>query len=330
MSPRIELVYGAGSFSLAAPSAASNGARVNATQDAQVIIDTFVGFHSPGTSLVIDTARGYGNGTSEKMLSQIDVKGCRIDTKIYPSVESPAALPNLRARLQESTAALGPLKIRVLYLHAPDRTGTPIEETLEAINTLHKEGHFEEFGLSNYNAWEVAEIVTLASARGWIKPTLYQGLYNALERGVELELFPCLHKFGIKFYAYSPLASGLLTAKVVSSDLSAPGGRWDPNTSSLAGFLRNQYEPLLPAARKLKEGLDAHGISLSNAAQRWLQHHSGLKPEYGDAVVIGASSLLQLQANLRDCDDGPLPEPAVKLMEEAWLATKAHVRHYAF
>jgi len=64
----------------------------------------------------------------------------------------------------------------------------------------------QEFGLSNFNAWEVAEIATLSSERGWLKPTVYQGVYNAIERGIEAELFPCLRKFGLRFYAYSPLA----------------------------------------------------------------------------------------------------------------------------
>lgn len=45
---------------------------------------------------------------------------------------------------------------------------------------------------------------------------------------------------------------------------------------------------------------DAQGISVPNAALRWLQHHSGLKPENGDAVIIGASNISQLEANLRD------------------------------
>lgn len=83
----------------------------------------------------------------------------------------------------------------------------------------------KEFGLSNYNSWEVAEIYYIAKSHGWVLPTVYQGVYNALQRSVETEcapflsdtvkrltsfplsrLIPCLRKFGIRFYAYSPLA----------------------------------------------------------------------------------------------------------------------------
>jgi aryl-alcohol dehydrogenase-like predicted oxidoreductase len=52
--------------------------------------------------------------------------------------------------------------------------------------------------------WEVTEMVMVARQNGWIQPTAYQGLYNAVHRNVEPELFPCLRKFGISFYEYNP------------------------------------------------------------------------------------------------------------------------------
>ncbi|KAH7928049.1 Aldo/keto reductase [Leucogyrophana mollusca] len=328
MSPRIELVYGAGAFGSSAPNPASIGARCNTIEGAQEIIDLFV--RSSSTNKKIDTARGYGGGTSEEMLAKVDVKGCSVDTKVYPATPGDFAPARLRARFLESVAALKPHKIHTFYLHAPDRS-VPIEETLRAIDELYREGLFEEFGLSNYNSWEVAQIVYIAQANGWIKPTVYQGLYNAVERGVEVELLPCLRKFGIRFYAYSPLASGILTGKILSeAEMRAPGGRWDPKTSHLAGFLQGQYTPLLPAVRELKDGLDKLEIPLSEAAQRWLQHHSALSPDHGDTVVIGASSITQLENNLREIEGGPLPEEAVALIEAAWVKTKAFARHYAF
>ena len=67
----------------------------------------------------------------------------------------------------------------IFYLHAPDRS-VPFSETLEAVNELHKEGKFVQLGLSNYTAFEVAEIVTLCNERGWVRPTIYQAMYNAI------------------------------------------------------------------------------------------------------------------------------------------------------
>ena len=116
------------------------------------------------------------------------------------------------------------------YLHGPDRT-TPFEITMKAVDELYKEGKFKRFGISNYmscvtfrtsyslccsmftfvrhrhRSWEVAEIVGICKANGYIQPTAYQGIYNAMHRKIEPELFPCLRKFGISFYEFNPCES---------------------------------------------------------------------------------------------------------------------------
>ena len=91
------------------------------------------------------------------------------------------------------------------YLHGPDRS-VPYEDTLRTVNELYKEGKFKRFGVSNYTAWEVAEIVGICRANGYVQPSVYQGIYNAIQRKVEPELLPCLRKFGIAFFAFNPRA----------------------------------------------------------------------------------------------------------------------------
>ena len=58
--------------------------------------------------------------------------------------------------------------------------------------------------MSKYSRWEVAEIVGICKTNGYVQPTVYQGIYNAIHRKVEPELFPCLRKFGIAFYEFNP------------------------------------------------------------------------------------------------------------------------------
>jgi len=202
--------------------------------------------------------------------------------------------------LETSVKTLAPHKIRVLYLHKPDRQ-TNFAEVAKEIDALHKQGLFEEFGLSNFLSWEVAEFVTLAKTHGWIQPTVYQGIYNALERNIEFELIPALRKYGIRYHAYGPLASGLLTGKFFTeaelNSNAASGTRWDPKAAgSFAELIMNKYRPLLPVLKPLKESLDQHNITFAQAALRWLQHHSVLTPE--DAVILGASSVKQLEGNM--------------------------------
>jgi aflatoxin B1 aldehyde reductase len=58
----------------------------------------------------------------------------------------------------------------------------PFEETLGAVNELHKQGKFVNLGLSNFAAWEVAEVYNICKERGWVKPTIYQAMYNAISK----------------------------------------------------------------------------------------------------------------------------------------------------
>jgi aflatoxin B1 aldehyde reductase len=57
--------------------------------------------------------------------------------------------------------------------------------------------------------WEVAEIVGICKQHGYVQPAVYQGIYNAIHRDVEPELFPALRKFGIAFYEFNPRSSFL-------------------------------------------------------------------------------------------------------------------------
>jgi aflatoxin B1 aldehyde reductase len=88
---------------------------------------------------------------------------------------------SVRNQSDASLSALQIPKIDIFYLHAPD-IKVPIEDTLAAVQALYLEDRFEIFGLSNYAAWEVVYIHMYCSSRGWIVPTVYQGMYNAVTR----------------------------------------------------------------------------------------------------------------------------------------------------
>ncbi|KDQ09342.1 hypothetical protein BOTBODRAFT_37102 [Botryobasidium botryosum FD-172 SS1] len=316
MSSRVPLLYGTGGFGVV-----GTETRVHEVAKAQELIDVFA---KHGYSR-IDTARFYGEGTSEKIIAQLDLKSATVDTKIIPLKPGDHAPARFREFFAESVQALGPYKIRVLYLHWPDRS-VPFEDTLRVVNELHKEGKFEEFGLSNFFSWEVAEIVTIAKANGWIRPTFYQGTYSALDRSVEYELIPCLRKFGIRFVAYSTMAGGYLTGKLLE-EAPTPGSHFDSNTR-WGDWYHTKYDHLAPLVRDLKELAEKHNLRLGQVALRWLQHHSILTPEDG-GVILGASSAQQLEQNILDSEEGPLPEEIVSALEKAWKKAKGGAMYYA-
>ena len=129
----------------------------------------------------IDTARIYVQGKQEHFTAEAGWKsrGLQVATKSWPWTPGYHTPENVRNDLETSLSELGTDQVDIFYLHAADRA-TPITETLETVNTLYQEGKFKRFGISNYSGYEVAEIVMLCHSRGWIKPTIYQGLYNAV------------------------------------------------------------------------------------------------------------------------------------------------------
>ena len=88
-----------------------------------------------------------------------------------------------------------------MFLHTPDRQ-TPLEDTTKAMNDALRQGKFKNFGLSNYTAAEVKTFIEICEQRGYAKPSVYQGQYNATVRGGEKELFPLLRKHNMAFFAY--------------------------------------------------------------------------------------------------------------------------------
>jgi len=166
------------------------GARVHDVKDIEAILDIF---QAHGHSEV-DAARTYCGGTCEEYLGKIDWKGrgLKMETKLVPRIaEGITHSPeDLRKQLDISLRALKTDQLEMWYLHAPDRT-TPYEVTLKAVNNLYKEGKFKRFGISNYMAWEVAEIVGICKANGYILPTAYQGIYNAIHRYHEMHQIIC-------------------------------------------------------------------------------------------------------------------------------------------
>ncbi|KAG6845547.1 hypothetical protein H0H87_007791 [Tephrocybe sp. NHM501043] len=328
----LNIVMGAMTFG--APG--TSGARVHDLKDVEAILDVF---RSHGHT-EIDTATVYTAGTSEEYLGKIDWKGkgLKLETKLYPTIGVPGFTGDsvithtpegLRKWLTKSLQALNADSIEMWYLHAPDRT-VPYEVTLKAVNDLYKEGLFKRFGISNYTAWEVAEIVGICKANGYIQPTAYQGIYNAVHRNVEPELFPCLRKFGISFYEFNPLGGGFFTGRYTSSDDKVEAGsRFDDEGSQGKSYRKrywnNQYFEALAVIRKAAE---SHSLTLPEIALRWISHHSLLSRDHGDAVLIGASSLKHIEQNLLDLEKGPLPEDVVKALDEAWLVAKPQASQY--
>ncbi|KAK0210707.1 Aldo/keto reductase [Desarmillaria ectypa] len=303
---RIPLIFG--TMTLGLPG--SSDVRVTDRKEAQDILDDFFSFGHKE----LDTARLYCGGTTEQLLSQLDLQDASIDTKVYPVKPGDHAPHALRKTFQTSLKALNRQKVRVFYLHAPDRS-IPFEDTLRAVDELHREGLFEIFGLSNYAAWEVAEIVGICKAKGYVTPKIYQVMYNAITREMEAELLPCARKFGIRLVIYNPLAGGLFAGKIESPHTPITEGRFGPSRQGDLYRARYLQKGQFEALKYLKGVAAEHNLRLTEIALRWCQYHSKLTPE--DGVILGASSASQLRQNCEYSLKGPLPDTVVQALDEA-------------
>lgn len=271
----------------------------------------------------VDTAFVYNKGKTELLLGELAVEGAlnafSIAGKANPWAEGGLSAPSVKHQLNTSLNRLNAQAVELFYLHAPDLE-TPIVDTLNAVMELHAEGKFKRFGLSNYAAWQVAEIVEICKREGWLLPTVYQGMYNALTRDVERELLACLHNYDIAFYVYNPLAGGMLTGK--HSDVAAlpENGRFATFDGYQDRYWKKSYFDVITAVTKTCR---SNNIPTSEAALRWLVHHSSLRVPWAEhGVIVGASSLNHLEQNLAALKQGQLPEAIVSSFEEAWEAVK--------
>ncbi|RKL48615.1 hypothetical protein BFJ72_g1514 [Fusarium proliferatum] len=289
-------------------------------------------FQSKGYNEV-DTARIYVGGKQEGWTgSQTNWKerGLTVDTKVkYPAQPGENTYDKVIESVETSLKELGTDCIDLLYLHRPDR-GTPFQETLGAINKLHKDGKFVRFGISNFTAYEVAEVVMICKYNNWVRPTVYQGMYNCLTRSIEAELFVACRRYGLDIVVYNPIAGGLLSGKIKSMDIKPESGRFS-DQSKIGTAYRQRYfrESTFKALKAIEEATEKNGLSMLETALRWIIHHSGLKVTNGnDGIIIGMSNIQQLEQNLELVEKGPLPDEVVKALDQAWLYSKADTANY--
>lgn len=150
-------------------------------------------------------------------------------------------------------------------------------------------------------------------------------MYNAVTRGVEAELLPCLRHLGMSFYAYNPLAGGLLSGRYVGAAAVPGSGRFHEQANYVPRYWQRSY---LTSMAGVQAACAAAGVSMTEAALRWLRHHGGLDAAAGDAVILGASTLEQLRANLAACRGGPLDPAVTAALDAAWETCRPDCPRY--
>jgi aryl-alcohol dehydrogenase-like predicted oxidoreductase len=249
----------------------------------------------------IDTANIYTSGHSEKIIGDFfhQGKGKRdrtvIATKFFCNLF--AGDPNgggagrkaIVAQCEESLRRLQTDYIDLYYLHNWDRF-TPIEETMSALGDLVKSGKVRYIGFSDAPAWKVAQAQVIAHFRGWNPLIALQIEYSLMQRTVEGELVPMAEELGLGVLPWGPLKGGALTGKYTRANgVKMPGLRG----ARVGEFTEKQYD-IIDAVGKVAAECET---SSSTVALAWLKAQSGVQ-----STIVGASTLTQLDANLKALD----------------------------
>jgi aryl-alcohol dehydrogenase-like predicted oxidoreductase len=246
---------------------------------------------------VIDTADIYSDGVSEEILGRV-LRGRRnrilLATKArFTMGVGPNDAGLSRHHLMEACeASLHRLQtdhIDLYQVHQWDGQ-TPLEETLDALDTLVRSGKVRYVGCSNYSAWQVMKALCVSERRGMQRFVSQQIHYTLQAREAEYELVPLALDQGLGILVWSPLAGGLLSGKY-RRDREAPAG---------SRHLSDWDEPPVYDSERLHDIVDvlvetgeAHGVSAAQVAIAWLLGRPGVS-----SVVIGARTDEQLADNL--------------------------------
>jgi aryl-alcohol dehydrogenase-like predicted oxidoreductase len=254
---------------------------------------------------LFDTADIYGQGTSEEFIGRA-LEGRRnsvlIATKFgKPMNDRPEERRGSRAYVHAACdASLRRLRtdvIDVYQMHEPDE-GTPLDETLGALNELIDAGKVRYIGSSNYSAELIEAADRVARERGLTPFVSAQNQYSLLERDIEDDVLPACERLGIGMLPYFPLASGLLTGKYTRGETATEG--------RLAG--REIPEARWERLERLQEFAGERNISLLAVAIGGLAAMPAVA-----SVIAGATRPEQVLANVEAGAWEPSPDDVAAL-----------------
>ena len=260
-----------------------------ATRQIDLCLDRGVNF--------VDTANGYSAGMSEEILGEA-IKGRRDRVLLATKARMPVGDgPNdaglsrhhLIAECEASLRRLGVDHIDLYQVHEWDGQ-TPLEETLEALDTLVKSGKVRYVGASNYGGWQLMKALGVADRHGYQRFVTQQIYYSLQARDAEYELVPLAVDQGVGILVWSPLAGGLLSGKFRRGE-EGPAG-----TRALSDWGEppvRDPDQLYDTVEVLVEIGEGHGVSAAQVALAWLLGRPGVV-----SLIIGARTDEQLADNL--------------------------------
>lgn len=255
-----------------------------------------------------DTADGYGKGRVEEIIGrwlpskrQQVVMATKVRGGMGPGPGHPGLTRNhLISSVEASLRRLHTDYIDLYQMHFPDDS-TPIESTLRALDDLVHQGKVRAIGCSNYAAWELCKALWVSDTRNLERFETVQPRYSLLSREIEAELLPLCASEQVGVLVYNVLAGGFLAGKYRWGETPPVGTRFDRHPEIYLN--RYWYEANFQLIQRLKPIAAQSGRTLANLAIAWTMAHPVIT-----SVIVGATSMRQLEENLAACDRPLTPD----------------------
>jgi len=261
-----------------------------------------------------DTADIYAFGESEELLGKA-LGNKKNDVIIATKVRGVMSEdPNDRGlsrhhifrSVEKSLKRLGRDYIDLYQVHWWDNS-TPIEETIDALNDLVRQGKVRYIGISDFAGWQIARSFTLQESKNYARFISAQMYYSLLGRDIEFEVVPVCQELGLGILAWSPLAGGFLTGKYTKDAPYPQDGRYSRMEKP---FLRFDFDKGYFVVDELKKLAEKYDKTVSQVALNWVKS----KP-FVNSIIIGVRSLNQLKDNL-GCVEWDLNQEDVEYLDQ--------------
>jgi 1-deoxyxylulose-5-phosphate synthase len=244
----------------------------------------------------IDTANVYARGGAEEFLGEVLAGRPResyvLATKLFFPMNGDRGLSRAQV-LKQIDASLARLRTDYVDLYQCHRydVETPLEETMEALSEVVRQGKARYLGFSEWTAEQIQASLDLARERGYEQFVSSQPQYSILYRVPEVEVIPLCAANGSSQIVWSPLAQGTLTGKYAPGEAPPAGTR---AASSSMGWAMDRFrdDVVLEAVQRLRPISDGLGITMSQLALAWVLR----EPNVASAIV-GASRPEQVEEN---------------------------------
>jgi aryl-alcohol dehydrogenase-like predicted oxidoreductase len=258
----------------------------------------------------VDTADKYSEGECEKIVGQALSDSSLRDQVVLATKAAMVVGPGVNDQgtsrfhfvraIEASLKRLRTDRVDVYYIHWPVAAFN-VEETLRTLDDMVRQGKILYAACSNFPAWLVCRSQWIAEMKRYVPLVCGQYPYNLIERGIEIEILPMAAALGFGITLYRPLAIGVLTGKYLDAKPDQSRGESDERI----GKWSTKYADGL---RKLTAYARERNVTSADIANAWAASHPAVT-----SLIVGISSLSQLEANLKAVDLVLSPEEREKV-----------------